>query len=115
MGEDYYPMPWPNLKYDTRLGGYRVGVTEDQLKGAPKYSRSTDWNWSDRANDRAGVRLLQYTSLVLMTPVAPEIPAPRGGFFCGEQDANSWACAKRRTFRTRRKGFQGSGLEERRS
>jgi PRC-barrel domain len=29
MGEDYYPMPWPNLKYDTRLGGYRVGVTED--------------------------------------------------------------------------------------
>ena len=33
MGEDYYPMPWPNLKYDTRLDGYRVGVTEDQLKG----------------------------------------------------------------------------------
>ena len=52
MGEDYYPMPWPNLKYDTRLGGYRVGVTEDQLKGAPKYSRSTDWDWSDRANDQ---------------------------------------------------------------
>ena len=21
MGEDYYPMPWPNLKYDPRLGG----------------------------------------------------------------------------------------------
>ncbi len=36
MGEDYYPMPWANLKYDTRLDGYRVGVTEDQLKGAPK-------------------------------------------------------------------------------
>jgi hypothetical protein len=52
MGEDYYPMPWPNLKYDTRLGGYRVGVTEDQLRGAPKYGRSTDWDWSDRANDQ---------------------------------------------------------------
>jgi hypothetical protein len=51
IGEDYYPMPWPSLKYDTRLGGYRVGVTEDQLKGAPKYSRSTDWDWSDRARD----------------------------------------------------------------
>jgi hypothetical protein len=35
MGEDYYPMPWMSLKYDTNLGGYRVGVTEDQLKGAP--------------------------------------------------------------------------------
>jgi PRC-barrel domain protein len=53
MGEDYYPLPWPNLKYDTRLGGYRVGVTEDQLKGAPKFNRNTDWDWSDRARDRA--------------------------------------------------------------
>jgi hypothetical protein len=52
MGEDYYPMPWPNLKYDTRLGGYRVGVTEDQVKGAPKYNQHKEWDWSDRANDR---------------------------------------------------------------
>jgi hypothetical protein len=52
LGEDYYPLPWPNLKYDTRLDGYRVGVTEDQLKGAPKFSQSTDWNWGDRARDR---------------------------------------------------------------
>ena len=52
MGEDYYPLPWSNLKYDTNLGGYRVGVTEDQLKGAPKYNRATDWDWSDRARDR---------------------------------------------------------------
>jgi hypothetical protein len=55
MGEDYYPMPWPNLKYDTTLGGYRVGVTVDQLKGAPKYNRNTDWDWSNRARcQRAG-------------------------------------------------------------
>jgi hypothetical protein len=52
LGEDYYPLPWPNLKYDTRVDGYRVGVTEDQLKGAPKFSHSTDWNWADRARDR---------------------------------------------------------------
>ena len=52
LGEDYYPLPWPNLKYDTRLDGYRVGVTEDQLKGAPKFSQGTDWNWADRARDR---------------------------------------------------------------
>ena len=36
MGEDYFPMPWASLKYDTALGGYRTGITEDQLKGAPK-------------------------------------------------------------------------------
>ncbi len=52
MGEDYYPMPWPTLKYDTRLDGYRAAVTEDQLKGAPKYSQAQDWDWSNRENDR---------------------------------------------------------------
>jgi PRC-barrel domain len=52
FGEDYYPMPWPNLKYDTRLGGYRVGVTEDQLKGAPKYSKYENWDWADAAHGR---------------------------------------------------------------
>src|SRR6187431_2079712 len=51
MGEDYYPVPWSTLKYDTNLEGYRVNLTNDQLKNAPKYSSSTDWNWS-RDNDR---------------------------------------------------------------
>jgi PRC-barrel domain len=52
LGAEYYPVPWPNLKYDTRLGGYRIGVTEDQLKGAPKYAKSQEWDWADRENDR---------------------------------------------------------------
>jgi hypothetical protein len=52
MGEDYYPLPWSQLKYDTGLGGYRTNLTEAQLKGAPKYSRSKEWDWSDRSNDR---------------------------------------------------------------
>jgi hypothetical protein len=52
LGAEYYPVPWPNLKYDTRLGGYRIGVTEDRLKGAPKYGRSQEWDWADHENDR---------------------------------------------------------------
>ena len=51
MGEDYYPIPWGMLKYDTNLGGYMVNLTRDQLDKAPKYTKSTDWNWS-RDNDR---------------------------------------------------------------
>jgi PRC-barrel domain len=51
LGEDYYPVPWGTLRYDTRLGGYRVNLTADKLKNAPKYSQSTGWNWS-RENDR---------------------------------------------------------------
>jgi hypothetical protein len=51
MGEDYYPMPWSSLKYDTNFDGYRANVTDDQLKGAPKFNRNTDWDWSDRSRD----------------------------------------------------------------
>ena len=53
VGNDHYPLPWQSLKYDTRLGGYRTGVTEAQLRGAPKYRGEDDWNWSDAAGNRA--------------------------------------------------------------
>src|SRR5215218_2922656 len=32
IGEDYYPVPWATLKYDTNLGGYVTGMTEASLK-----------------------------------------------------------------------------------
>ena len=32
IGSDHYPLPWNNLKYDTELGGYRVGITLEQLE-----------------------------------------------------------------------------------
>jgi hypothetical protein len=51
IGDDHYPTPWSSLKYDTRLGGYVVGITADQLQGAPKYSNDNDWAWS-RENDQ---------------------------------------------------------------
>ena len=51
IGEDYFPVPWSTLNYDTNLGGYRVNFTNDQLKGAPKFSSSTDWGWN-RENDK---------------------------------------------------------------
>jgi PRC-barrel domain len=51
MGEDFYPVPWSTLDYDTNLGGYRVNFTRDQLDRAPKYTESQGWNWS-RENDR---------------------------------------------------------------
>jgi hypothetical protein len=52
MGEEYFPMPWAALKYVPDLEGYRANVTEDQLKGAPKFNQNTEWNWSDRSRGR---------------------------------------------------------------
>jgi hypothetical protein len=57
LGNDHYPLPWQSLKYDTRLGGYVAGVTENQLRGAPKYSNDRDWDWN---NDAAGKRVDDY-------------------------------------------------------
>lgn len=51
IGEDYYPVPWPILTYDTRLGGYRTNLTVEQLDRAPKYNQSTGWNWN-RENEQ---------------------------------------------------------------
>ena len=53
LGNDHYPLPWQSLKYDTDLGGYRTGLTENQLRGAPKYRSESDWDWGDAARNRA--------------------------------------------------------------
>ena len=53
LGNDHYPLPWQSLKYDTRLGGYVAGVTENQLRGAPKFSGDRDWDWADAARNRS--------------------------------------------------------------
>ena len=52
LGNDHYPLSWQSLKYDIRLGGYRTGVTESQLRGASKYGEEGDWNWADAAHKR---------------------------------------------------------------
>ena len=53
IGDDHYPLPWESLKYDTNLGGYRTGITEQQLQGAPKYGSDNEWSWEDQTRTRA--------------------------------------------------------------
>jgi hypothetical protein len=53
VGDDYYPLPWQSLKYDTNLGGYVTGITEAQLQNAPKYNNDNAWNWGDPAQTRS--------------------------------------------------------------
>lgn len=52
IGADYYPLPWSKLTYSEALDGYQVDITEDQVKGAPKYGREDDFDWADRETDR---------------------------------------------------------------
>ena len=49
MGDDHYPLPWSMLKYDTKLGGYKVNITRDQLEKAPKFrGDDNNWDWSEQ-------------------------------------------------------------------
>jgi hypothetical protein len=57
MGERYHPLPWATLKYDTRQGGYVVGLTKQQLEGAPTYAPNELPAWGDRAYE---TRLHEY-------------------------------------------------------
>ncbi|MXO63956.1 PRC-barrel domain-containing protein [Qipengyuania oceanensis] len=38
MGGKLHSLPWEKLKYNSELGGYKLDVTEEQLKNAPTYS-----------------------------------------------------------------------------
>lgn len=50
IGEDYYPVPWEMLQYNTNVGGYVIDLTKEDLDKAPKYTESQGWNWN-RQND----------------------------------------------------------------
>lgn len=49
MGQSYYPLPWEQMRYDTRQDGYVVDVTEAQLKSAPHAESAEAMNWADTA------------------------------------------------------------------
>ncbi len=46
IGDDYYPLPWSTLKYDTSKGGYVVNLDKERLKTAPSYKANTDFKWT---------------------------------------------------------------------
>lgn len=52
MGERYCPIPWRMLSYDTDKSGYRIEMTEQELKDAPSYERDKEPNFDDRYGDQ---------------------------------------------------------------
>lgn len=57
LAQDHYPIPWAALRYDTALGGYVTGITEDQIRGAP--ATAEDWaadrRWEEAAHSHFGL------------------------------------------------------------
>jgi len=42
IGNDYYPLPWDVLTYDTHQGGYVIDMAKEVLEKAPRYSREQE-------------------------------------------------------------------------
>lgn len=58
MGEDYQPVPWSKLQYDTSKNGFVTDITEQDVKGAPERNDNwyTDRDWEQRTHDHYGAR-----------------------------------------------------------
>lgn len=52
MGEDYYPLPWDALDYDTQKGGYRVKLDKDKLEDAPSYRSGSEPEFNRQYGER---------------------------------------------------------------
>jgi hypothetical protein len=52
MGSEEHAVPWNKLTYDTNLGGYRTDITEQQLRGAPAFSRDRAYDWTNRRREQ---------------------------------------------------------------
>ena len=52
IGEEEHTISWNKLDYDTRLGGVRTDITEQQVCGAPTFYRDRDYDWSDKVRER---------------------------------------------------------------
>jgi hypothetical protein len=52
IGAEEHVVPWNKLIYDTNLGGYRTDITDEQLRGAPAFSRDPNFDWSDRTREQ---------------------------------------------------------------
>ncbi len=58
MGNDYYPVPWEMLTFDTEKGGYAVDLTREQLENAPRHGMTFpeyDHNYGRRVFDYYGM------------------------------------------------------------
>jgi hypothetical protein len=63
MGEQYHPLPWKALDYDTKMGGYVVdNLDKKRLESAPSYRRDEDpWRdpvYAGRVSDYWGYPLI---------------------------------------------------------
>jgi len=54
LDDRYYPLDWDQLTFDTRLGGYRVDLIEDDLQRFGSWDRNEKWSERGPARGERG-------------------------------------------------------------
>ena len=44
LGDEYFPLPWLALKYNSAISGYQTHLIKRQLLAAPRYPASSDFS-----------------------------------------------------------------------
>jgi sporulation protein YlmC with PRC-barrel domain len=61
IGQDYYPIPWEALTYDTSQGGYIADIDRERLENAPRYSAEQEPDYNRAYGERVyGAYGMQY-------------------------------------------------------
>ena len=57
IGAGKHPVPWKKLRYDPDFGGFLTDITQEQLTGAPSWTRTwfDDPDYHRRSHDHYGV------------------------------------------------------------
>jgi sporulation protein YlmC with PRC-barrel domain len=51
-GKESHTLPWGKLNYDSKLRGYRVDISESELREAPSFAQSNTFDWSNRDREQ---------------------------------------------------------------
>ena len=46
LGSSLFPLPWPLLDYDEKVGGYRLEITKEEMKDAPRFEENQEPEFS---------------------------------------------------------------------
>ena len=79
LDDRYYPLEWDQLTFDTRLGGYRVDMIEEDLRRSGSWDRNERWSergrfdgerdpGRDRSSERARLRGRDYERGMMREP-----------------------------------------------
>lgn len=51
-GKRAHTIPWGKLKYETKLKGYQIEISESELSKAPSFAQSGTFDWSNREQEQ---------------------------------------------------------------